>query len=125
MTPDDPELLNGIAYQYAGLDMPEKARPYYEKALGNDPEFDRARINVFRLCLQTKDWEEALTHLAYLIAKYPAEAQLYFEMGALHAQMGDMDKAVIAYRRALELDPNLDEARNKLQTLAPDSGTVE
>jgi tetratricopeptide (TPR) repeat protein len=125
LAPNDSELLNGIAYQYAHLDMPEKARPYYEAALRNDPEYDRARINLFRLCLQIEDWEEALTHLAYLITKYPADAQLHLEMGGVYAQLGDVAKAAAAYRHALELDPNLEEARKRLQAMETSSGTLE
>ena len=117
LAPEDLELLNGAAYHYATLDMPDEAQKYYEKALRIDPEFDRARVNLLQLCKETGKLEDALNHLDFLLKKYPNETQLHLEMGAIHTQMGKTEEAIACYRKALKLDPALGEAQSRLQAL--------
>ena len=117
LSPDDLELLNGAAYHYAALSKPDEAQQYYEKALRLDSDFDRARVNLLQLCKETQRFGEALHHLAFLLKKYPEEAQLHLEMGDVYTQMGKKEQAAIEYRKALQLDPRSPEAHKNLQAL--------
>ena len=82
-----------------------------------DPDFDRARINLIQLCVTTGDLEEALEHLTFLAKKFPKEPQLLIDIGTLRTQQGNTEEAARCYRKALELNPKLDEVRNRLETL--------
>lgn len=114
---NDLELINGLGYQYATLNMPDKAREQYEKALQIEPDFDRARINLVQLCVATGALDDALKHLTVLVEKYPDEPQLLVDMAGIFAQQGNVEQAVAYYQKALEVNPNLEEARSKLEAL--------
>ena len=58
--------------------------------------------------------ETALAYLETAIQSDPTFAQYHFIEGSLHEQLGNMDKAEAAYRRAIELDPELAGAQEAL-----------
>jgi tetratricopeptide (TPR) repeat protein len=64
--------------------------------------------------------QEAIAQYRYaipLIADHTILAQAYQALGALYARTGDYPSARENYRRALELDPNLESSRQSLTAL--------
>jgi len=63
------------------------------------------------------NYREALLALERAEAKAPRNPWVYFYRGNVYAAQGAREQAVQAYRRALELDPDLDAARRALLQL--------
>ncbi|MCK5863260.1 MAG: tetratricopeptide repeat protein [Candidatus Hydrogenedentes bacterium] len=124
LIPDSLELLNGIGFQYATLEIPDKAREYYEAALEIEPGFTRARINLIQLCIETDALDDALSHLVFLIKKFPEEPQLHIDMGMLYVRQGDLDIAADCYKKALDLAPGRDDIRAGIESLKTPSDPV-
>ncbi len=48
---------------------------------------------------------------------YPKSAELHKEIGDIYLGAGQKEKALIYYKKALEFDPKLEEAKAKLEEL--------
>ncbi len=106
------EALTGVAATYCGEGMPEKARPYAEKALALDPA--RVEARFFR------DWAllDDEGHLAGTLEALTSPRQME-QLGGLYARYGRADKAIVCFRAALRKDPEYFPARVALaQALA-------
>jgi Flp pilus assembly protein TadD len=68
---------------------------------------------------------DALSYLTRAGARPPARATAHFLLGAHHAQIGLVDRAVQDFRRALELEPRLAAARFQLGFLLIGNARVE
>lgn len=55
---------------------------------------------------QAKNYEEALIDSNELLRYYPRSAQLLMMKGTLHQKLGQVDLALLAYRRAFEYEPS-------------------
>jgi len=52
----------------------------------------------------------------------PKFALAYFNLGRLYLKTGKNDEAANAFRKALEIDPRMQQARDALRTLQPSGG---
>jgi tetratricopeptide (TPR) repeat protein len=112
----DPEDFNanltaGQLYENSG--SPEKAQMFYEKAVAIDPSNSRAVRLLAQNCydLDLKDkaleiYENAILSEVDNIVK----ADLYFNLGVLNLQMGDLNKAEDNFLTAYDLNPEDIEA---------------
>ena len=50
-------------------------------------------------------------------ALYPKNAQLHSDLGDLYAQVGNKDRAIAYYKKALKIAPKFKAARDKLNKL--------
>lgn len=88
----------------------------------DDPGLVRARgilAQVFKVQELTarKRYAEAIAELRDLEAREPTLAEAHVLKGSLHVVMGDTKAAREAWTRALELDPALDQVRDRLAKL--------
>jgi len=63
------------------------------------------------------EWEKAVPHFQEAIRVAPEVAWPYVHLGDAYSALGHRDEAIAAYRRALELDPRYNQARESLQRL--------
>jgi tetratricopeptide (TPR) repeat protein len=63
---------------------------------------------------QAKQYEEGICLLNEALAREVDHAAIYFRLGNLYIDQGDLDRAERAYRRVLELEPEHDRAKNNL-----------
>ncbi len=63
---------------------------------------------------QAKAYDEGIRILNEALAREVDHAAIYFRLGNLYIDRGDLDRAERAYRRVLELDPEHDRAKNNL-----------
>ncbi len=66
--------------------------------------------------IQEGNWEEALTLQDEIVALEPTGMR-YATRGSILYRLGRINEAILSYRKALDLDPNLDQAKTDLKNL--------
>lgn len=107
---------------YSDLERREDAVDAYEKAIKKDKKYVRAYFNLGAVLFALGRDREALE--AYDVALEPVlkaltagekvgaeNARAFLNLGAIHVRGEDWKAALDAYRKALQLNPNLSEAR--------------
>ena len=87
----------------------EKAREGYRELLEQDPGNLDARRGLARTLMQMERYDEALEHFNRAIEGDADFGATYANRAILYDRTGRYRKAVADYRRAIELDPELDE----------------
>ena len=132
------QYLRGKYYLYRqNRESNESAITALERAVAADPTFaaaqaELAQAYVWKLFLFTPD-DERLAERAFVaaekaLASDPDSAVAYLARGRLlwtPANRFPHEKAIREYRRALDLDPSLDEARNQLALVYNHIGAMD
>src|SRR5262249_4381763 len=79
------------------------------KAVELDPANASARRLLARVYSEQNDYAAAERVLSRAIALQPS-AEMHFELGEVEGQLGKLDRAAAAFRRAVQLDPRLARA---------------
>jgi hypothetical protein len=116
--PNSPVIYNdyGNALQKAGRS--DEAIDYYKFALLLDPKFAPPRYNlVISLGLKGR-YEEAAKQCRIYLAAYPDDADMQTNLGIMLLKQGKLDEAVESFKKALQIDPNNQKARELLSTFS-------
>lgn len=105
---------------FAGLMTPDEAIPFLEKAMHVLPDDPRSHFYTGIVEADAGNTEKAIEHyektleiiesdVSYLQTELPLGNfnDVYFKLGELHHQQGDVNTAVAYFKRALELNPEL------------------
>jgi tetratricopeptide (TPR) repeat protein len=84
----------------------DDAIKYFEKALEIEPENKIVRINYAHSLGATGRPDEALEVFSRLHEEYPQEAEVFYGLGLVHNSIGEIDKARVYVKKAVELDPS-------------------
>jgi len=122
--PDDPNLYFEIGNHYYDQIMPVEARRNYERALQLDPDFNKARVNLAMLLVESDEVDSAKTLLEEAIRREPEDAKAYNNLGMVHYSELEVEKAVRYFRRALAIDPTNAEAHYNLGLAFAESGLL-
>ncbi len=119
--PDTPGPLTELGEAYIWTGNLDPAVALYKKARGLDPDHTDLRLSHFydlgtRLAEAGKDIK-VITALGVATALYPKNAELHSDLGDLYVQIGDREKAIACYRKALEISPKSKAARDKLNQI--------
>jgi len=87
-----------------------------EQAVTLDSTFLPAHNTLGLIYFQQKKYEAAIAAYHKVLRRQPT-AQLYNNLGAAHEAKGELNAAVVAYRRALELDAKLILAQKNLRRI--------
>ena len=74
---------------------------------------------------QAKAYDEGIRVLNEVLAREVNHVAIYFRLGNLYIDQGDLDRAERAYRRVLELDPEHDRAKNNLAVVYKRQGKYQ
>jgi uncharacterized protein (TIGR03790 family) len=111
LAPDNPIVLNNLAYALAvGKNNPQEALPLAEKAHASakgDPNIADTLGWIYHLTGQD---EKALKLTEEAVKSAPANAEMHLHFAVVSAAAGDKLAAEIALRRALELNPKLEQS---------------
>jgi tetratricopeptide (TPR) repeat protein len=98
----------GQAYEQGGEIA--KAEAAYKRGIAADPEDHSCRVNYGLMLARHGREAEGMEQLQGVMK--PAEA--HYSLGTAYEQAGEAEKAKQEYRKALELDPTMQAARDKV-----------
>jgi len=112
--PNSPLALYNFAKAQIWTGNSEEARLLLKKAFSLDPEHPAvSKDNLFSLAgrlEQAGKLKEIFALADTALELYPRDAQLHKEVGDIYLKTGQEEKALDYYRKALEIDPKLQEA---------------
>ena len=94
-------MLALSAWKHGDLTKSELA---FKKALSIDPHHTKSLVNLSRVFIDQKRYDEAADRLARASEIEPESSDIYRLLGRTYAALRKTDEAVEAYRRAIELD---------------------
>jgi len=89
---------------------PEQIIAAYEKALDRDPAAPAPHVNAGTIYFHMKRWKEAEAHYRAAIELRPRYALAWFNLGNLHDELREPDRALECYLKALEADAKFADA---------------
>lgn len=89
---------------------PEQIIAAYEKALDRDPDAPAPHVNLGTLYFHMKRWKESEAHYRAAIALRPRYALAWFNLGNLHDELREPDRALECYLKAIESDARFADA---------------
>ena len=94
-------MLGLSAWKSGDLAKSEQA---FEKALSVDPHHVKSLVNLSRVFIEQKRYDDALGRLSSAAEIDPESTEVYRLLGRTYHTQGKTDEAVSAYRRAIELN---------------------
>lgn len=116
LRPDNRIFARNAGFAYLRLRQDEKALPYLERAAG-DTKDGQVILALAEVYGRVGRKAEALKLMEGLQTDLGANPTYWFNLGVLRSQSGDNDGAEVAYRNALQLDPNELDTLNNLGLL--------
>ena len=117
LAPRDAEFRFKLALAWNELGEPTKVLAELEETLKLDPRHARAGYNLGLARNAAGNPTGAIQALLAAETAEPRDAQIPYARATIHAQLGQVDDARRAARRALELNPQSAEAATLLQLL--------
>ena len=117
LEPENPEILNKLAFVTAKTGDRRRAIELYERSLELDENDDLTHNAIASLYRAERVYERAQDHYLKALAIDDAYPQTFYNYANLLADMGQIDQARSMYQRALELQNDFSEARAALQAL--------
>lgn len=98
-------------------DMPAVLK-YYERYLDSYPRANNMRLGYARHLVDLKQWDKAREQFKRVAADTPRDAEVVFTIALLALQSNELDEAERFMKRAIELQPENDQARLYLGQIA-------
>ncbi|MFM8634841.1 MAG: tetratricopeptide repeat protein, partial [Planctomycetia bacterium] len=115
LRPDLPETQTNLAIALTKKDRIDEAIEAFRAAAQAAPDMLTTRVNLADACSQAGRYAEARTVYEELIELLPSNPLVLSNYGIVLFKLGEKEKAIAQFKRALELDPNLFEARESLK----------
>jgi tetratricopeptide (TPR) repeat protein len=114
--PDSTEVRSNFGYALAQSGKPKEAIEYYDKVLANDPNnvITHGRLALALAAIGSID--EAIEHCRIVIAARPDDAEMQNNLGIMLQKQDKIDEAIECYKKALQIDPKFQNARENLDS---------
>ncbi len=114
--PDSAEVLSNFGYALAQSGKPQDAIEYYNKALAKDSNdvITHGRLALALAAVGRID--EAIEQCRVVIADRPDDFEMQTNLGILLQNQGKIDEAIECYKKALQIDPKFQKARENLDS---------
>lgn len=86
LSPDNPELLKGLADALLYSGKQKEALQEYNKILAKDPKNKEVLVNIISIYSNAKDFDQALSYSQKLIKEEPTYKDGFFNMGTIYLQ---------------------------------------
>jgi len=97
---------------------PDEYIAEYQRAIELNPNHASAHILLgVAYYIRYKDAAMAEAEIQQAMELSPQNYWVYYHLGEIYCQEGQVDKAAVMYERALEIDPEFEAARQRLQAL--------
>lgn len=117
----EPDLLNDIGFHYFQLRDWPQAEQWFRKALAEQPEHERATINLG----MSLAWQGKFQPAYETFARAVGPAAAHSNVGVIMAQQGRLNEARQAFENAVALQPDLKQANAFLAYLnSPQSAAL-
>jgi tetratricopeptide (TPR) repeat protein len=113
LTNDDPTALSNLGFCYELSGRPADAEATYQRAIARDPRNEPCRVNYGLMLARQHRRTEAIIHLQAVLSP----AQVHYNLASIAEAQGRRPQAIADYRKALELSPDLADARSRLAAL--------
>lgn len=123
--PDRPQSYYELGMALLGQGKKSEAAQQFEAAVKLAPAFAEPMSQLVLMDLTSERATTALNRVNDQLGRAPRSAPLYDLLGLVQAARNHPDSAEFAYLRAVELDPNLVDARVRLAELYEASGRPE
>jgi len=95
--------LNTLGVAYMNQQRPADAQKLFEQALGVDPTFEVARVNLGISLLAQQKLEPARTALVAGAEKLPQDPYAWYNLGLVYKDLGDAEKGVEAFTHVTQI----------------------
>jgi len=112
--PDNPEFYNNLGCVLFQLNRFDEAEKNFKKSIELDNNLN-ARKNLANQYLQTKKYQEVIPVCEGILKEFPEEVETMVILGNCCYNMNMVKEAVALYQKALEIDPNFEDARENLE----------
>ena len=85
----------------------EKAIDEFKKAIELNPSDGVSYYNLGICYLRLERFQEAVKPLETYVTFHPDKAFAYYNLGYVYTKIGEKDKSLVAYNKALQLNPDL------------------
>lgn len=124
LSPNDPELYNRLGVTHYRTGDQIRAERAFQQALSLDPTHLNAHMNIAEIACHQGRYEEAGQLYLEALKDHPQNIDLWMACGRYALVVNRLDLAKAAFQRVLELDPDLEEAREALQRLGSENSEI-
>jgi len=111
------ECLQKAAEIYMSSERDENAEEILNEILELRPETVNVYNSLGVLCRKKSDYATALKHYEKALKIHPKEPNIFYNIGRIHLDMKNPEKAESYFRTALRLDPGFRDAREVLHAI--------
>jgi Tfp pilus assembly protein PilF len=113
----DPSIWNRLGFVELSLGDRALALESFRTAAALRPDYPEAHTNYGALLADAEDFQNAATELEQAVRYAPTSAVAWMNLGNAYRGLKEFEKAEDAYRKALKLDPRLNDANYDLAIL--------
>ena len=112
--PDSYEIRNNYGRELQNLGKLDEAIEQYQIALKIEPTGYFARCNLSIAMAAKGNFEAAIEQCRIILATRPDDAEMHIHLGMLLQKQGRLDEAIESYKKALQINPKFQKARDAL-----------
>ncbi len=115
--PQDSRYYYGLGCAYDELELVKNAKMAFYDAINIDPSNISARIAYALSLTKELEYAQSIEQFSIILETNPNDADTTYNLALAYDLVGDIERAIKYYRKALEVDSNHKEAINNLNLL--------
>ncbi len=118
-------IFDGYGIYYRDIESAEQLKIHFQGlserlSFSFYPPEDLVNRVAYMMLRNEGQRDEAIELFELNTANYPGSYNAFDSLGEAYERIGDKDKAIVNYKKSLELNPDNEHARNKIDTLSID-----